>query len=66
MPLPQPLEVSEPAQPLPAIEAKLEQGARPRGWGVHLIRTLMDEVDFRSTERGNVVHMVIRLSRPEE
>jgi len=62
--LPMPVQVGQGTEPAPSVEEKLEHGARQRGWGVHLIRSLMDEVDFRSTGRGNVVRMVIRLSPP--
>lgn len=32
-----------------------------RGLGIPLIRTLVDEVDFRPTDRGTSVHLVMRL-----
>ncbi|MBA2626257.1 MAG: ATP-binding protein [Acidimicrobiia bacterium] len=32
-----------------------------RGWGIHLIRALVDDVEFASTGPGTAVRMVIRL-----
>jgi serine/threonine-protein kinase RsbW len=48
--------------PTPKIENKIEGKEKPRGWGVFLIKGLMNEVTFeRSPEGGNVVSMTIYL-----
>lgn len=46
----------------PKIEDKMEGKKTPRGWGIFLIKSLMDEVKFESTpEGGNLVRMIIHL-----
>jgi serine/threonine-protein kinase RsbW len=45
----------------PDLEAKVAGQASARGWGMFLIKSLVDEVEFASTPRGNVVRMVIHL-----
>ena len=40
---------------------KLAGLSNTRGWGTFLIKSLVDEVEFSSTSRGNVVRMVIYL-----
>ncbi len=48
----------------PNIEAKIERKDAPRGWGIFLIKNLVDEVQFESRpEGGNIVKMVIYLER---
>ena len=48
----------------PDIEEQIGGDARRRGWGVFLIKSLMDEVSFESTPEGhNVVKMMIHLNR---
>jgi serine/threonine-protein kinase RsbW len=48
----------------PNIENKLEGQEKHRGWGIFLIKSLMDEVKFESApEKGNVVRMVIHLEK---
>ena len=42
--------------PVPTIEAKLK-APRKRGWGLKIIRGLMDEVEIRSGEDGTTVVM---------
>lgn len=50
--------------PPPSIEDKIEGRATPRGWGIFLMRSLMDEVQFESTPGGgNVVRMVIHVDK---
>lgn len=47
----------------PDIDGKMA-GDDPRGWGIFLINSLMDEVTFESTPEGkNVVKMIIHLER---
>ena len=48
----------------PDLAAKLLPGANTRGWGMFLIRSLVDEVEFTSTGEGNRVRMVLHLERP--
>src|SRR5262249_14891086 len=45
----------------PDLAAMVEGQATARGWGVFLIRSLVDQVEFSSTGDGNLVRMVIRL-----
>ena len=40
------------------IESKLNTGERKRGWGVMLIKELMDSVSFESDHTGTTVTMV--------
>lgn len=48
--------------PKPDIDAKIAKKQSPRGWGLFLIQSLMDEVKFEwSPETGNVTRMVIYL-----
>lgn len=49
----------------PDIESRIEGKTDPRGWGVFLIESLMDEVSFESTAEGGVVKMIIYLEKPE-
>ena len=50
----------------PSLERKLAGEQNTRGWGTFLIKSLVDEVEFISTDDGNVVRMVIRLQRDED
>lgn len=54
-----PFSSREPLGQQPDLEAKLAAGADTRGWGMFLIKELVDEVEFSSSQRGNVVRMVI-------
>ena len=48
----------------PSIESKIEGKEKTRGWGIFLIKSLMNEVKFEpSPEGGNVVKMVIYLEK---
>jgi len=49
--------------PTPNIDSKIEGKSDPRGWGIFLIESLMDEVTFESTPEGNVVKMIIHLEK---
>jgi serine/threonine-protein kinase RsbW len=50
--------------PVPNIEKKIQRQDSPRGWGIFLIRNLVDEVQFDSgPEGGNVLKMIIHLER---
>ena len=48
----------------PDIDAKIAGKQTSRGWGLFLIQSLMDEVEFgRDPVKGNVTRMVIRLKQ---
>jgi len=48
----------------PSIEDKVGGKDKPRGWGIFLIKSLVNEVSFEpSPEGGNVTKMVIYLER---
>jgi serine/threonine-protein kinase RsbW len=48
----------------PNIDDKVEGRATTRGWGIFLIKSLMDEVQFESTpEGGNLVRMMIHVDK---
>jgi serine/threonine-protein kinase RsbW len=48
----------------PDIDAKMAGKQRSRGWGLFLIQSLMDEVEFDwNPETGSVTRMVIRLKQ---
>ena len=50
----------------PDLRAMMEEGKPTRGWGLFLIRHLMDELTFeRKPGGGHVVRMVLRLHRPK-
>ena len=43
---------------IPNIETKLKTSERKRGWGIMLIKELMDSVDFESSNDGTTLTMV--------
>lgn len=46
----------------PDVEKKIEGRDKTRGWGLFLIKNLMDEVEIRSVpEKGNVLKIVLYL-----
>jgi len=48
----------------PSIENKIEGKDQPRGWGIFLIKRLMNEVTFEpSPEGGNITKMIIYLEK---
>ena len=48
----------------PDIDAKIAKKQTPRGWGLFLIQSLMDEVQFDwDPEKGGVTRMVIHLKQ---
>jgi len=50
--------------PNPSIENKMEGKDKPRGWGIFLIKNLVNEVTFElSPEGGNLIRMVIYLDK---
>ena len=49
---------------LPNIDEKMEGKDKTRGWGIFLIKSLMNEVTFEaSPEGGNVAKMIIYLEK---
>jgi len=49
---------------VPNIENKVEGKDQPRGWGIFLIKRLMNEVTFEpSPEGGNITKMIIYLEK---
>jgi serine/threonine-protein kinase RsbW len=50
--------------PTPSIESKVEGEDKPRGWGIFLIKSLVNEVTFEaSPEGGNITKMIIYLEK---
>jgi serine/threonine-protein kinase RsbW len=48
----------------PDIEKKIAEMENTRGWGMFLIRNLVDEVEFKTVpEGGNVTRMVIHIGK---
>lgn len=48
----------------PNIEEKIEGRDSPKGWGIFLIKSLIDEVEFEAKpDGGNAVKMVIHLQK---
>lgn len=47
---------------IPKIENKLGGEERKRGWGLQLIKELVDSVEFESTQNGTTVTMVKKKS----
>jgi serine phosphatase RsbU (regulator of sigma subunit)/anti-sigma regulatory factor (Ser/Thr protein kinase) len=45
----------------PDIDAKLEGRQSPRGWGLFLIESMVDEVQMRGDERGQTLELTVRL-----
>ena len=43
---------------IPKIENKISTGERKRGWGLQLMRELMDSVEFESSPNGTIVTMI--------
>ena len=43
---------------IPKIESKLNSDERKRGWGIMLIKELMDSVDFESDHTGTTLTMI--------
>jgi serine/threonine-protein kinase RsbW len=50
--------------PIPDIESKIKGEDKPRGWGIFLIKRLVNEVIFEPVpEGGNVTKMIIYLEK---
>ena len=51
---------------IPKIESKLNTDERKRGWGILLIKELMDSVDFESDHTGTTLTMVKKKDTNDE
>ena len=49
-----------PAREAPDLEAKLEGRQKPRGWGLFLIESLVDDARVTSDEEGNTLELTMR------
>jgi serine/threonine-protein kinase RsbW len=50
--------------PIPNIDEKIAGNDPPRGWGIFLIKNLVDEVRFESKPgKGNLVKMVLHVDK---
>ena len=58
-----PFPTADPAKP--NLEAKLAGLSNSSGWGMFLIKELVDEVEFTSSGGGNQVRMVVHLKPPQ-
>ncbi len=47
----------------PSIEEKLQGKSPPRGWGMFLIKKLVDKVEFASGPEGNVTRMIVYMHK---
>ena len=50
---------------IPQIESKINTDERKRGWGIMLIKELMDSVDFESDHTGTTLTMVKKKDKNE-
>jgi serine/threonine-protein kinase RsbW len=50
----------------PDLEAKLEGEQTPRGWGLFLIKSMVDEMTVTGDERHHTVELILRLNAREE
>ena len=50
---------------IPEIEKKINSNERKRGWGIMLIKELMDSVDFESDHTGTTLTMVKKKDKNE-
>jgi len=51
----------------PCIEQQIDQAEDTRGWGMFLIKNLVDEVEVKKAPKGgNVVRMVIHVNRKDD
>lgn len=48
---------------VPHLDSQIAGTTDTRGWGIFLIKSLMDEVTFESTPGGNVIKMIIHLEK---
>jgi len=50
-----------PAAATPDLEAKLAGLQKPRGWGLFLIKNMVDDMRVTSDERHHTVELVVRM-----
>ncbi len=50
----------------PDLEAKLDGAQTPRGWGLFLIRSMVDEMNVTGDERHHTVELILHLDGREE
>jgi anti-sigma regulatory factor (Ser/Thr protein kinase) len=55
-----------PEAELPDLEAKLEGLQKPRGWGLFLIKNMVDELDVSSDETHHTVELVLHLKGDDD
>ena len=58
--------VPDPDTEVPNLEAKLEGLQTPRGWGLFLIRNMVDEMHITSDEARHTVGLVVHLEGGED
>ena len=58
--------VPSPESQTPDLEAKLEGLQTPRGWGLFLIKNMVDEMRVTGDEAHHTVELVLRLEDPEK
>ena len=51
----------QPAAEVPDIEAKLAGLQKPRGWGLFLIKSMVDETRVTNDARGHTLELVLHL-----
>ena len=51
---------------IPKIESKINSDERKRGWGLMLIKELMDSVDFESSDSGTTLTMIKKKDQNDE
>jgi anti-sigma regulatory factor (Ser/Thr protein kinase) len=55
-----------PPREAPDLEAKLEGRQRPRGWGLFLIESMVDEARVTSGTDGHTLELVVRLEGEDD
>lgn len=50
----------------PDLEAKLEGAQTPRGWGLFLIKSMVDDMNVTGDERHHTVELILHLNGREE
>jgi serine/threonine-protein kinase RsbW len=55
-----------PAPETPDLEAKLDGMQTPRGWGLFLIRSMVDEMKVGGDEDHHTVELVLHLAAPQK
>ncbi len=58
--------VPDPDTELPDLEVKLEGMQTPRGWGLFLIKNMVDEVRVSGNPDHHTIELVVRLERGED